>query len=752
MQKNHRITYLLVFLIILFEGLLLSVDIGLFYAVKAKAYFLPSGFMYLKDFFGASVFTFIYILIRRQIRMHVDTNASIWVSPTKAVWTGSIFTLVTIGLITLYNFIVPNSEYYFRGIGGFGVYAPESLYSVIKSHLFTLLFGCVLLGGLIIIERLMLFRRTSKTTTNFIAAVALIFLSALTMAGSSPGTSTNFITQTFALLAVLMMLVNAFRISWILPLSRSEKWDAIGLILAFGLPFGILYWSLNASTYLETFSTVVGYFLYGISAFIGLYLTVSFFGILLYLPSSRDYERKMAEIRNLHAMSKFITDVFDEEVIYESLVSYGCEASGPSSSGWLDLCQSKNISESKAPIGTPLPVTLKKSLTGDTGRNGLFKTVAKQNITPEAINHFAERAGFIWQEVVEKKEVLCIDDVLTDRRLGENASPFKTLLRRLKLTGDRKSESIASILSVPLISRSDLLGIIHIAKDVEYGFVKDDIELLTTFADQAAIAIDNSRLIKQLIDKERLQQELLVAQAIQLRLLPQSPLIVKGFDIDGISYPAYEVGGDYYDFVKLNEGEEITKFGIIVADVSGKGTSAAFYMAELKGIFQSLCSIYPDSPKELLKKVNETVIKGLSKNVFISTIYGVVDANTRTLTLVNAGHCPVAAFIKDEKKIIRLNGLALGVDKGEMFNRVLSETHIQLSTGDVVAFYTDGIIEAVDGDGEEFGYDRLLKTIEASRHKSAEEIKNDLLSAVNAFTEPGGAIRDDLTIVVLKAV
>lgn len=353
---------------------------------------------------------------------------------------------------------------------------------------------------------------------------------------------------------------------------------------------------------------------------------------------------------------------------------------------------------------------------------------------------------------LKKKEVLRIDDVLTDRRLGKIASPFKTLLRRLKLTRDRRPEPIGSILSVPLISRSHLLGIIHIAKDVEYGFVKDDIELLTTFADQASIAIDNSRLIKQLIDKERLQQELLVAQAIQLRLLPQSPLEAEGFDIDGISYPAYEVGGDYYDFVKLNNGDDITRFGIIVADVSGKGTSAAFYMAELKGVFQSLCSLYPDSPGELLKKVNETVIKGLSKNVFISTLYGLVDVKTRTLTLVNAGHCPAAALIGEEKKIIRLNGLALGVDKGEVFNRVLSESKIQLSEGDVVVFYTDGIIEAVNQDGEEFGYDRLLKSIDASRNKSAEEIKNDLLSAVNVFTEPGGAIRDDLTIVVLKAV
>jgi hypothetical protein len=312
MQKAHRKTYLLVFLIVFFEGLLLTVDIGLFYAVKAKAYFLPVGFMYLKDLFGSLVFISNYLLIRRLIKAHVDTNASIWTNPIKSIWTGNISAFVIIGLISLYNFVNPNSDFYFRGIGTFGIYAPESIYSVAKAHIFTLTLGSVLLSGLVVIERLMLFRRTSKTKTNFIFAVSLTLLSALSMAGSNPEVPNNFITPVLALAALLMMLTNVFRISWILPLSRKEKWDAIILILTLEFALTTLYWKLNAWAYLPAFSTVIGYFLFGISVFIGLYLFVSFFGILLYLPSSRDYERKMSEIRNLHAMSKFITDVFDE--------------------------------------------------------------------------------------------------------------------------------------------------------------------------------------------------------------------------------------------------------------------------------------------------------------------------------------------------------------------------------------------------------------------------------------------------------
>jgi serine phosphatase RsbU (regulator of sigma subunit) len=310
------------------------------------------------------------------------------------------------------------------------------------------------------------------------------------------------------------------------------------------------------------------------------------------------------------------------------------------------------------------------------------------------------------------------------------------------------SNGIGSIVSVPLMARNKLIGVLCVAKDVEYGFVKEDLELITTFADQAAVAIDNSRLIRELIDKERLQQELLVAQKIQLRLLPQSQPTLNGFQLDGVSYPAYEVGGDYFDYVQI--GTHSTTVGIIIADVSGKGTSAAFYMAELKGVVQSLARIYPNSPKEFLCKANETIARGLAKASFISALYGIIDAERNLLHLSNAGHCPAIVVQADEAKLVKMKGLALGLDKGPLFSRHISEAHIELNMGDVVVLYTDGVIEAVDKHGEQFGYERLMDVVRLARQKNASEIKNDIFNAVNFFTNDGGAVRDDLTIVVLK--
>ena len=140
---------------------------------------------------------------------------------------------------------------------------------------------------------------------------------------------------------------------------------------------------------------------------------------------------------------------------------------------------------------------------------------------------------------------------------------------------------------VPLLSHEKVLGVLYATKDMEYGFDKEDVELISAFADQATIAIENSRLIEKSLERERLIREMMLAQDMPRKLLPQSLPGVVGVDIDALSSPAFEVGGDYYDFTMLDEHH----LGILVGDVSGKGVSAAFYMAEMKGIFQSLSKI-----------------------------------------------------------------------------------------------------------------------------------------------------------------
>jgi len=744
MQKNTRLTYVLFLALLIGEVLHLAIDIGLFYAGEARAYLISFGILFLKDFLACVVVVSNYVLIRRQIESHALPDAVAWVEPEDAFKRGAILIVLIVAFLAVYSTIFNPSD--FNPDEEVLAAAPQTIYTVFKSHLTVLTFGTYLLSLFIVAERLILFRRLKNTKSNFILMAAFLALGSLAMIGAKKGDRLNVLAIAFLSVAGLMMLVNLFRLSWILPIRRDEKIRAIFLVplIIGGIVIGIN--GLHLDEHLTAYSFSVSIFLEGIAIFGTLYLIVTLFSLLFYLPTSEAFERKSSEVKNLYAMSKFITDVFEEEKIYDSLVSYAREACGGSSSVWFDMYHpySNDARQSESLTASKLPNLQWRDLKGE---QGFFKTVAQQNISLEAIQRFSSKADFIWKQVAEQKSIVRIDDVENDVRFGAPSSAVKQFWRRVK-SSPASSNGIGSIVSVPLLARNKLIGVLCVAKDVEYGFVKEDLELITTFADQAAVAIDNSRLIRELIDKERLQQELLVAQKIQLRLLPQSQPKLNGFQIDGVSYPAYEVGGDYFDYIQIDEQHRT--LGVVIADVSGKGTSAAFYMAELKGIVQSLARIYPHSPKEFLCRANETIARGLEKASFISALYGIIDTERNLFHLSNAGHCPAVVVQGDEARLIKMKGLALGLDKGTLFSQHVSETRIELNIGDVVVLYTDGVIEAVDKHEEQFGYDRLMEVVRLSRKKTASEIKNDIFNAVNFFTNDGGAVRDDLTIVVLK--
>jgi serine phosphatase RsbU (regulator of sigma subunit) len=744
MQKNVRLTYFLFLAVIISEVLHLAIDIGLFYAGDARAYLVSFGILIFKDFLAYVVVVAIYVLIRRKIEQHALPDAVAWVDPEDAFKRGAILIVLIIALFAVYSTLLNPSD--FNPEEEILAAEPQTIWTVFKSHLTVLIFGAYLLAMFIVVERLILFRRLKNTKSNFILMAAFLALGSVAMIGAKKGDKINVLAIAFLSVAGLMMLVNLFRLSWILPIKRDEKIRAIFLVPLIIGGIGIAIGGLHLDEHITAFSYSVSIFLKGVVVFGTLYLIVTLFSLLFYLPTSEAFERKSSEVKNLYAMSKFITDVFEEEKIYDSLVGYAREACGGSSSVWFDMYQpySNEARQSESLTTSKLPNLQWRDLKGE---HGFFKTVAQQNISLEEIHRFSIKADFIWKQVAEHKNLVRIDDVENDARFGLPPSAVKQFWRRMK-SPPASSNGIGSIVSVPLLARNKLIGVLCVAKDVEYGFVKEDLELITTFADQAAVAIDNSRLIRELIDKERLQQELLVAQKIQLRLLPQSQPTIIGFEIDGVSYPAYEVGGDYFDYVQI--GERNTSVGIIIADVSGKGTSAAFYMAELKGVVQSLARIYPNSPKDFLCKANETIARGLEKASFISALYGIIDAERSLLHLSNAGHCPAIVIQGDEAKLIKMKGLALGLDKGALFSQHICETHIELKVGDVVVLYTDGVIEAVDKHEEQFGYERLMEVARRSRQKNASEIKNDIFNAVNFFTDNGGAVRDDLTIVVLK--
>ncbi len=271
----------------------------------------------------------------------------------------------------------------------------------------------------------------------------------------------------------------------------------------------------------------------------------------------------------------------------------------------------------------------------------------------------------------------------------------------------------------------------------------------------AASFNDMTGRIQHLLDeqdeKRRLEQELRIARDIQMSLLPQGTLDVPGIAIAALCTPAREVGGDYYDLLPLADG----RIGVIIADVSGKGTSAALYMAELKGLMLSLSRIHT-SPRALLIEANRIISPHLDSRSFITMTYAVVDAAAGTMTCARAGHTPfirVAANAPGGRhaEILAPDGMVLGLnlDGGVRFERCLQEMSLPAADGDVFFFFTDGISEAMNAQGDCFGDERLSACIEAVADQSAEAIRDRLTREISAFVQ-GQPQHDDITMVVLK--
>ena len=259
-------------------------------------------------------------------------------------------------------------------------------------------------------------------------------------------------------------------------------------------------------------------------------------------------------------------------------------------------------------------------------------------------------------------------------------------------------------------------------------------------------------LLQQKAEKERLEQELRIARSIQMSLLPQGPLRMPGLALTAHCEPAREVGGDYYDFLPLDHD----RFGILIADVSGKGTSAALYMAELKGLMLSLSQLHT-SPRQLLIDANRIISQHLDSRSFITMTYAIVDLRDRTLTYARAGHCPLiyrpaanGAFCPGVR-ILAPDGLVLGlkIDNGEMFNRLLKEESVPFNPGDLFVLFTDGVSEAMNPEDECFGESRLGELIDEYGDLPCEELRARILGEIKAFVGTASQ-HDDMTMLLLK--
>jgi len=252
--------------------------------------------------------------------------------------------------------------------------------------------------------------------------------------------------------------------------------------------------------------------------------------------------------------------------------------------------------------------------------------------------------------------------------------------------------------------------------------------------------------IKRITERVRMSKELEIARQVQMRLLPKKSPIVPGFEISGMCIPAKETGGDYFDFIELGD----SKLGIVIGDVSGKGVPAAIYMTLTKGIVQSHADDFI-SPGDVLVKVNNLLYRTIDKDSFVSLFYAVLDVKQKTIVYSRAGHNPVLYYRKKDGtcSLLEPDGIALGLEKGDIFKKVIHEKKIQLESGDLLVFYTDGFTEAMNNRNDEYGEERLIRIIHKYHDKSVDDIYRAVLRDVKQFVKDAPQ-HDDMTMIFIK--
>lgn len=302
-------------------------------------------------------------------------------------------------------------------------------------------------------------------------------------------------------------------------------------------------------------------------------------------------------------------------------------------------------------------------------------------------------------------------------------------------------------LLVPVRSKDRLLGAMVLGeKRSEATYREEDYAFLSAASQQAAVAMENAFLYEELAEKERMKHELDIARRIQLASLPQHTPVLKGLEIAGVSVPAMEVGGDFFDY--LNGAAD--KMTVVVGDVSGKGTSAALYMSKIQGILRSLHG-FGLSPGDLFIRANKLLCGDMEKKSFVTAVGAAFDAQARTAVLARAGHLPLYHFQAASGKVEKITprGLGLGLNNAGLFSSELEEKIVHYSPGDVLLFVTDGVTEAQNESNELFGEDRLMNLLAANAATGAAALRDALLHEIEAFAG-GAAQHDDETIVVVK--
>jgi len=508
----------------------------------------------------------------------------------------------------------------------------------------------------------------------------------------------DFIRTTFFIISILLIVINSIKISWIAFLTKTEKISLLLLSVLISVLF-IVNLVNNSDTgvhnhLLVSFSPALYQFLNLILIYGLVYFSILFFTTLFHLPTAEAFDRKAREISSLQYFSNLINQALDYNELEDTITDLALKV-GNADQSWIVWYKPGDI-----------------------------KTSVLKNI------------GYL--------DAMAISEYVLNQP-GADKIISTTIFNLQKITGQPEFTNKYNVAAVTgMKTCNDAQGFLFVTLSSSEFFDEDDAAAINTFSEYSSIAVENCRLFNENVEKKRLEKELDVAREVQRKILPAENPSVPGLSISSVFIPAYEVGGDYYDFFRFEDN----RIGFVIADVSGKGISAAFIMAEIKGIFESLSRTI-SRPREILIKANEILHNTLDRKDFISAAYGIIDLSNGKLIIARAGHCPVILLRDGKTQQLRPGGLGLGLNYTEYFAETLQETEINLKENDTIVLYTDGITEAKNSNLEDFGVRNFEQILIDNTDKSTDEISRNVIKEVTLFSKSISQ-HDDITLVILK--
>jgi serine phosphatase RsbU (regulator of sigma subunit) len=557
-----------------------------------------------------------------------------------------------------------------------------------------------LLSTFVVWERFIFYQKSKRLVYSWKSFIYLLAISLfLIFLNIGFGDPIFYIILGISLIISIYFSVN---LKWVAYLNYKQKWKSILLFILVAIYLGYFFNQVY-QIYLDSNDVLILDLLENITTliifiFVFVYAITSILVLLFNLPTSSVFEKKLEEIINFQRLSQSRNTGKNKEEVYEILLESSVSAV-MADAAWLDINQPGSL-ETKQ----------------------LKYKIKKKDIS-DVLEHIPK--GKI-------KKLLSTD-------------PVKNLKTNRYIASIRDYK-YRSILVFPIYIQNDSLGTLNLLKEISDGFNDEMIDIIGTFINQASISIENFNLIDAAVENERYKKELNIAKTVQRNLLPTKLKHRDFYEIIGYSESADEVGGDYSDIFEINGDKTI----IIIGDVSGKGTSAAFHMSQLKGIFHSLVQLQL-SPKDFLIYANNALAKGLDKNSFITAAYYIIDKSKGSIEFSRAGHCPTLYYDHSENSANYFYGigLGLGIIRNNEFYRYVNIDKIKYNPKDILVLFTDGITEARNDDQEEFGYDRLKNIIVENAKLSPDEIKESIFKAMYSF-RGSNALEDDSTLIIIK--